>query len=117
MNTDYMTPQELRELADKKEIISKIRKIGFLKEDIYEFDFRGLDYEDCEFGYDNLCTLKQKDEMINYFLKSFKVVIQKGTKFNCYIDKQEEWYDDVNYGIEMKSKEWAEKHLENIQEV
>lgn len=115
-----MTPDELRDLADAIEQESIVRKVGYLKEDLYNFssdDSSGICFHQ-EWGDFWLKTKSERDALIAKFSSNFKKVLDKGTKFNCYfVDGKELWYDSVNYGVEEMSKEWAEKWLVDIQEV
>jgi hypothetical protein len=114
-----MTPKELRALADKLEQEEKMVKVGYAKEDLYNFDGPGpgITYHR-GWGDFWLQTGKKKNLLIEDFISSFALVIPKGTKFVCYIRNGKElWYDDINYGIENMDSKWAEKYLENITNV
>lgn len=120
MDANSMTPQQLRKLADEKEENSKPIKEGFLKEDLYSFDGDSSNYNAYFIKHRDfwLYSKKTKDEIIKDFASKFALVLKAGTKFVCFLDKgKETWFDDVNYGVESMSEEWAEKYLVNIQKV
>lgn len=119
MDIDSMTPQQLRELADKKEKDdeNKIIKVGYLKMDLYSFE--SDHYSKILFAEDwGDFWLKTNEEMlaiIESFKEKFKLVLPKGSKFVCYhYDDQDFWFDDENVGVEQVDNNWAEKYLENI---
>jgi hypothetical protein len=87
-------------------------KIGFLKEDLYDFKPKhGID----AFW---LSTTTRRNQLIENFKNAFKLVMEKGVKFNCYdVDGQECWFDSIHYGIEYMDAKWASEYLENIQSV
>ncbi len=115
-----MTPQELRDLADKMEEEAKIRKKGYLKFDLYNFDSdrgHGMVYER-DWGSFWLLTKGEQEKIIEDFKNRFSLVLKKGSEFVCYIvDGEEEWYDNLNYGVEAVDKVWADKYLIDIVEV
>lgn len=103
---EEMTPQELRELADKKEEDKyKPVKQAELKHDLY--------YVKENMACDWLVTSERKDEIIN---DMFTLVL-KGTEFECYtIDGIDNWYDIDGFDID-KPADWVEEHLENIRNI
>jgi len=115
-DADQMTPEELRELADQKEAEGKIVKKGVLKHDLYE-SFVGKQYYPIDFGH-WLITEEQRNETIEDFKKELPLVLKKGTPFvGLNFENGISWFDDINYGCEDQSEEWANKNLENIVEV
>ena len=109
-----MTPDELRALADKKEE-ERIRKIGFLRCDLYTTDNH---FDSRYFDDDWIFTSDVKDQYIKEFEAGFELALPKGTKFVCYIeDGEESWFDDINYGAENLDKAWADKYLEKVEEL
>ena len=113
-NANDLSPAELRALADKKEEEAKIRKVGILKHDLYDYPsvigVGGLHYHRDDVGH--LMTSTKKDEIINNFMRGFKLIAPRGTKFNCYlIDGEEYWEDDNGIGIETTDPEWVKNHL------
>ena len=99
----------------------KPKKVGYLKEDLYSYENdEGCNlkfYADCESGF-WLCNKEQKNKWIEEFSKHFEIALKKGSKFVCYIDDDEDrWYDDHNYGVESMDAEWAQKFLENIENI
>lgn len=119
MNINSLSPKELRELADKKELEDRVVKIGYLKEDLYDFHSNG-NGNGIVFrrNWAKLCwlnTKKEKENIIKDFKSRFELVLPAGTKFVCFLyEGREEWYDDVNYGLEGMDAAWAEKYLEKI---
>ncbi len=118
-----MTPKELRALADKleQEEENRIYKIGFLKEDYYVF-LQSYRYHCISFQKSwaecKMLNRSQVDSFIQEFSNNFQLALPKGTKFICYkSDNTEMWCDDVNYGIEDRNSQWAQRYLENIQDV
>lgn len=119
MDANLMSPEELRELANKKEEENNPVKVGFLKMDLY--GFQSDSYESMSFkkswGNFWLKTEKQKSATIEEFKSRFEKVLEKGAKFVCYmIDGEESWFDDEGYGVENMDNKWANKYLENIQD-
>ena len=117
-NVDEMSPKELRALADQKEQNLPVKE-GFLKhnlyylEDVNEYFY----YDDYDFG---LVTDEQKTQVIKNLKPNFKLVIPKGTRFECVIiNNTEIWCEDHvnNWGVRDASKTWAKEHLENIREI
>jgi hypothetical protein len=90
----------------------KVVKVGFLKQDLYDFKPKhGID----AFW---LSTTTKRDQLIENFKNAFKMVMDKGTKFECFkVNGQERWYDSLNYGIMDMDEKWAAEYLENIQSV
>jgi len=117
MNVNSMTPEELRALADKKEEEAKQIKKGTLKHDLYYYHGQGSDQLKMEVRLQDVLMTKQ---MVEDTRKAFEKVLEKhidklekGTPFVCYKnDGEESWYDDVNFGIEDMSSEWAKENLE-----
>jgi tRNA G10 N-methylase Trm11 len=99
----------------RQEEEQKPKKIGFLKEDIYDFNGYSLsqDIRGCYYVSASL-----KDKMVTDFINSFTLGLKAGAKFVCFIeDNQEQWYDEENYGIEAKDTEWANERLYNITKI
>jgi hypothetical protein len=115
MDAEKMTPAELRKLADTKEQKGdEFVKEGFLKHDLYEYNENSnINLSIYDFW---LFTKEDMDELLA--IPRFEKVLSKGTRFICFIDNDEEnWYDNIEYGIESMSSEWAEEHLENIKDL
>lgn len=117
MDANCLSPKELRELADKKEAENKVAKVGYLKCDLYNFNsdasWNGICFKKSTDFW--LYTEKTKDKIIKEFIDRFSMVLPKGAKFVCFvIDGEDQWFDDVNYGVEGMDAKWAEKWLENI---
>ncbi len=88
-------------------------KVGFLNTDLYVFTHLGNYYRPEKWCYSDL----EKKAEVDRFESYFEIACPKGTKFVCFVDGGSElWYDDIHYGIENMSREWAEKYLENIQD-
>ena len=112
-DANFMTPDELRALADKKEAEDVIAKTGELKHDLYCFDEHDITFKLHEMDW--MITKEEFDSFLDYVSKSTPMELKKGTPFVCFMeDGEESWYDDVNYGIEGVGSDWAEKHLINI---
>jgi hypothetical protein len=93
----------------------KAKKEGFLKKDLYAYDYKEEWKENSDFW---LYTVEDVREAINELKRSLTVVLKKGTRFICYIDNGvEEWYDDENFGIEGEDATWSKKYLENIRKI
>jgi len=107
-----LTPEEewLILQRRKSEEAKKPKKIGFLKEDMYEFN-----PPPGKFGVWNFFTFSETNSLIKEFKECFKKTLPAGSKFICYIENgKESWYDDENLGFVELSSDWARKHLENI---
>lgn len=94
----------------------KPKKEGFLKTDLYTYEY-GEDWErDTQFW---LYTEKELEIARKEFENSFKRVLKKGTRFICFINESgtESWFDDVNYGVEGQDKAWAKLYLTNIRDI
>lgn len=107
-NIDEMTPQELREMADKKEAedLMKVFKTGKLKHNLYLVDSETTqEVRSCGFLY----TI---DEINKIKKKLFIVVESKGSIVNKY---SYGWCSEDEY-IYGENDEWAKKHLEDIQD-
>lgn len=116
-DADQMTPEELRELADEKENDGKVVKTGMLKHDLYEGFYDRNRYEHIDFGH-WLITKDQRDRLIEDFKRELCLVLPKGTKFVALkFGNEISWFDDINYGCENQSEEWANENLENIIEI
>lgn len=94
----------------------KPKKEGFLKSDLYEYDYAEAWERDTPFW---IYTEKEIEKARKEFEKSFKLVLKKGTRFVCFISATgvESWHDDVNYGVEEQDKEWAKLFLTNIRDI
>ena len=109
---------------DKEEESQKPKKYGVLKHDLYFLDSR---YAEVKFSLEDIVnedgwwlTREQilniveqiKDELLS------EICAPKGTKFDCYIDNEDElWYDSEGVGIEECDKRWASKNLIDVKEV
>jgi len=113
-DANFMTPDELRALADEKEAESVIAKTGELKHDLYCFDIRdGINrlLRDADW----LITESEKNNFVDKISELIKIELPKGTPFVCFMENGEEsWYDDINYGVEGVGSDWAKEHLTNI---
>lgn len=112
MNVDKLSPKELRDLADKLEEPVLIKE-GFLKKDLYQFlSETGMPYY-YNNDYDWLFDKQAMKDMILDFTGRFEIVLHKGTRFVCYRDCEgnEDWYDDIGYGLDNKDNEWAKQNL------
>lgn len=121
-----MTSDQLRGYADKtgsegeNELEDKVKKRGYLKCDLYSFESDRVQRIAFEKSWGDfwLFTKNHQQKMIKEFEDKFSLVLKEGTEFVCYVvNGVEEWYDNVNYGVEGVSKEWAEKYLRDIEEV
>jgi hypothetical protein len=116
----FMTPAELRALADKKEKESKPVKEGFLKHDLYNFVSWGTRFDLVDAVNKGLYFREEQeiDEVLDNLRCFKKRIMMKGTKFVCLVrDGRESWFDDIRYGVEDMNSEWANHHLENIREI
>ena len=90
-------------------------RIAYLKENLFDIDNReGEFYFNSHEGY----ALQSELELHIEKLKSLEPDLFKGTEFMSYIEYGEEtWSDQEGYGIEYQSNKWAERFLENFQNV
>lgn len=138
MDAETMTPQQLRELADRKDR-SVTRKIGYLKEDLFRLigdtHFQSssmhahLYKERAKRGWD--LTLMEADEMIREYtlclLPRKQQVFEAGRQFFGYKRENGEWEwldkeidehtDPDMCDAVVKSQGWALSHLRDIQDV
>ena len=118
MDLEKMTPQQLRDLADKKEqeLANKISHVGYLKEDLYNFHSDSGSNMEFHLPWGNfwLKTKEQKDKLIKSFEGRFELALRKGAKFVRYAEEKL-WYDE-DYGVEGMNDDWAQAYLENIEE-
>jgi len=103
-NADLMTPEELRALATEKEKNEVPVKTGTLKHDLYQLEHPYTD----EFSLNTLSRIR------NIKKKMFRLVLEKGTEFICYMFEGEELWFEFNGTVEEATAEWAHQHLENI---
>ena len=97
----------------KKEESNKARKIGFLKENIYEFRPTNSKY-----GIYDYFSESEKNNEIEEFKKLFKLTMQAGGRFVCYVDDGKDyWYDCEGFGYEHLNSDWAEVNLTDIQDI
>jgi hypothetical protein len=105
--------------------LNKPQKVGYLKMDLFSYDTdfgsggNGLAfYRESDNGL-WLCDKEVMKTWVRQFKEHFKLEIPKGIKFVCFIDKdgKESWFDDENYGMEDRSRGWAETFLEKIYEL
>lgn len=98
----------------------KIRKKGYLKHDLYNFNtdhYQGMVFRK-PWGSFWLLTKEQQDKLIEEFKSRFSLVLKEGAEFVCYIvDGKEEWYDNENYGVEGVDETWAAEYLRGITKV
>lgn len=120
MDANSLSPDQLRALADQKEQEAKVRKIGFLRHDLYDFPsvvgYSGLHYHrgDIQFPL----TPAERDDAIKKFTRGFKMILPRGLRMNCYlIDGEEVWSDDDGNLEIINDARWVEKHLERVEEV
>jgi hypothetical protein len=109
--------------AEEKELILKKRqaketdkpqKTAVAKTDIWVGDTTSWRLNEWVF------TPEEKDQQLEEIIDNlFTLAIKKGESFTCFIneDGEEEWYDDVGYGIECMDAKWAEKYLTNIRPI
>ena len=105
---DELTPKELKKLLDKKE--KTPIKVGYLKCDMYSIRHgRCVDSD--------LCTKEGRDNIVEKIRSEFKIDINKGQKFLCYIDSDDDiiWREEI--GGSIYSEDWVEKYLEKIEEI
>ena len=112
-NLGSMTPQELREYADKLEQENKPIKSAVLKHDIYYFGNWSKNYilDTDLFSY----SKDQIDEFVEDFKNNFSFQSKKGTKFFYYKinEKTCRWYSEDGQ-IENVDEIFEKAHLENI---
>ena len=107
-----LTPEEewLILQRRKSEEAKKPKKIGFLKEDMYEFN-----PPPGKFGLWNFFTFSETNSLIKEFKECFKKTLLAGSKFICYIENgKESWYDCDNFGYERLNSDWAKENLINV---
>lgn len=98
--------------------MNKVYKIGYLKEDLFNYhspDSHQISFNE-SWGEFFLKTQDEIDFLINKFKSNFYKVLPKGTEFVCFLNQKNEeiWYDNVNYGIEIKDKDLAYRYIENV---
>lgn len=109
-----LTVEELKALLIMKDEENHPTKEGFLKEDLYDSP-QDRDVLDVIRLRDWLVTKKQLAEILEEIRESFPLAVPKGTRFVCFnINGGENWFDDVNHGIEHMDENWANEYLENI---
>jgi hypothetical protein len=110
MEAEYMTPQQLRELADKKEKESNIVATGRLKHDIFSWHapYKGSNtYTVAEQWY----LEHEVKNIIKDFSDGFHTVLPAGTPFHCQIvDGEPNWFDDKGV-VEFMDDFWARENL------
>lgn len=112
-----MTPQQLRELADRMEEEQKPIKTGRAKQAIYAWDGCNLELPD-KFRRDQSYFFESEKSEIMHDLnkqvaESFCLIAAPGDLFYCYnFDGKELW---ANNEME-EGPEWARKNLIDIQE-
>lgn len=91
---------------------NKVQKTGRLKHPLW---YNNAAYSASD--YDWLMTAKELNAAIKEIKESCYTKIDAGTEFVCYVvANEEEWYDNINFGIEVMDKDWAIKHLKDIKE-
>lgn len=99
----------------------KVKRVGYLNRDLYQYDVANACSLSFRADSDKLfwlCDEKQKKKWKKKFNEHFKLVLKKGTQFVCFIwNGKENWYDNVDYGIECMDDKWALEYLENISDV
>lgn len=103
-----------RNRENKKKIEDEWKPVltGELKHDLYSFYISSDFYHESYFSW---VTLEQKESLIKDI---FSLSAEKGTKFECFIQKGEKcWFDVENLGFEELPDEWANEHLTNIKKV
>lgn len=115
----------------EKNFYEKPYREAFLKHDLYacdSFDRCGLFVWYNELGFENnndqnvIAFTKEKvDEIIDILKNKFKPIteLKRGTRFISFLEKNEDihdeiWFDDNGYGLEEMNFQWAEKNLENF---
>lgn len=97
----------------KEEEKLKPKKTAIAKANIYT-------RKDIDFPVDSwFFNTTEKDDCIKEFADTFELAIEKGDSFSCFLeeDGEESWYDNIGYGFENMSSEWAKKYLENIRPI
>ncbi len=110
-----LTPEEENLILEKrkKEESNKARKIGFLKEDIYEYD-PPLG----KFGLWSFLSESGKNTEIKIFKSCFRKTLSAGSEFSCYVENGKDcWYDNNGCGYECLDSHWAKENLINIQDI
>ena len=111
-----MTPEELRELADKKEDEQLTPdKQGILKDNLYmnyELDPNG------KITIPYVVDEQELEELINNIRNKYELALEKGTRFVGFTDEDGdcEWIDDVGYGMDL-TNEGAQQYLDNISDI
>jgi hypothetical protein len=115
MKIDELSDEEkqLIEAHRKVKDENSPKKMAFLSKDLYSYSSgRGCDLVFIKRNNFWLCDYKTKEQWIEDFKNHFVLRLPIGTKFVCYMeDGEESWYDDVGYGIEGMSRDWADKYL------
>lgn len=94
--------------------LNKPTKIGYLKEDLYQFTDEMTPYPTDYHTY----TKDETNNLIQVFSKSFTVCLKKNSILDCYEDNGiESWYDRVDGSVDGASTPWATKHLTKIKSV
>jgi len=118
MDANLMSPEALRELADKKEDFPV--KEAFLKQDFYWIESNDSKLQKIVAEAEDYSRLDASKlaSLKHQFSTLFTISVKKGTRFVCYIeDGRECWYDDTNFGIENMNGDWAKQHLNNIRAI
>ena len=104
---------EAREIKSKENYFSTPRKIGYLKADLYS------GYADCGISDSGYVFEEEKEDFIKRNIR-FTLVLKKGTKFTAYsvsyYNKSCAWTSKGIWNVNVNDA-WAEKHLENIEEI
>lgn len=114
-----LTKEEKQLILDKreKEGYYKPQKVGFLKEDLWYL--RQSSPEWSSFVRLSICSVSEKEAILQELNKCFEFLLPVGTKFYCYVDKNvEHWQgpgsDDV---FESMTSAWAKRYLINIENI
>ena len=107
-------------LQNRKAEEDKLPKLeGFLKEDLYVVDAFSYDVGTYfKLRTDSYSQSEMMEEIERFRKEAFRLALLAGTRFVCFLNKcKEEWYDDVNYGIEGVDADWAKKYLRDIRHI
>lgn len=128
MDAAYMSPDELRALADQKEQEAKPLKHATLKHDLYRFDSdSGFPYGTIrlaipdKFKHHWLYTKEERDEILEIFKsqieENFELTLKKDAKFMCFSYEGTEQWEDVEFNEVEADDTWAKTHLTNIKKL
>jgi hypothetical protein len=102
-----LTKQEQKIIADlrKGKEVETAQLSGVLKCDLFR-------------KQDEFFSFKEMMADIEDYKNTFELDVPKGTKFVASVeDGEQDWYDDEGFGVEGKSKLWAQKYLKDIKRI